>query len=116
MAQLESFDTAGIEISLDDFDTRYSSLSYLKKFHIDYLKIDLSFVKNLEADSDNMALCEVIIVLAHKLGLNFIAEGIETRKQRDLLIAVGCDYGQGYLFSKPLSAMDFEAFVRENLN
>jgi len=116
MAQLESFDTAGIEISLDDFGTGYSSLSYLKKFHIDYLKIDLSFVKNLEADSDNMALCEAIIVLAHKLGLKVIAEGIETIKQRDLLTAVGCDYGQGYLFSKPLSAVDFEAFVRENLN
>jgi EAL domain-containing protein (putative c-di-GMP-specific phosphodiesterase class I) len=80
------------------------------------LKIDLSFVKDLEPDSDNMALCEAIVVLAHKLGLKVIAEGIETTKQRDLLIAVGCDYGQGYLFSKPLSAEDFELFVRENTN
>jgi EAL domain-containing protein (putative c-di-GMP-specific phosphodiesterase class I) len=115
MAQLDSFDTAGIEISLDDFGTGYSSLSYLKKFHIDYLKIDQSFIQNLEADSDNMALCEAIIVLAHKLGLKVIAEGIETPKQRDLLIAVGCDYGQGYLFSKPLPPKDFEVFVRGNL-
>lgn len=116
MAQLDNFDSAGIEISLDDFGTGYSSLSYLKKFHIDYLKIDISFVRNLEENSDNMALCEAIIVLAHKLGLKVIAEGIETTKQRDLLIAVGCDYGQGYLFSRPLAPREFEIFVQKNLN
>lgn len=112
MAQLNSFDAAGIEISIDDFGTGYSSLSYLKKFHIDYLKIDQSFVHDLAPDSDNMALCEAIIVLAHKLGLKVIAEGIETQVQRDLLVSVNCDYGQGYLFSKPLPLIEFERYVK----
>ena len=112
LAQLKSFDAAGIEIALDDFGTGYSSLAYLKKFHIDYLKIDKSFVGDLEPDSDNMALCEAIIMLAHKLGLKVIAEGIETQKQYDLLKSVNCDYGQGYLLSKPLPKKEFETFVR----
>lgn len=115
MSQLTSFDTAGIEISIDDFGTGYSSLAYLKKFHIDYLKIDQSFVQNLALDSDNMALCEAIIVLAHKLGLKVIAEGIETDSQRDLLASVNCDYGQGYLFSKPVEPKEFERYV-QNIN
>ena len=90
---------AGIQVALDDFGTGYSSLSYLKKFDIDYIKIDRSFVRNLSATSNDMALCEAIIVMAHKLGLKVIAEGIETAKQRHLLAAAGCDYGQGYFFS-----------------
>lgn len=106
------FRDAGIEVSLDDFGTGYSSLSYLKKFDIDYLKIDRSFVRNLTADSDDMALCEAIIVMAHKLRIKVIAEGIETPEQRDLLLAVGCDYGQGYLFSKPAPAEVFETLLK----
>ncbi|GAB55462.1 cyclic di-GMP phosphodiesterase Gmr [Glaciecola punicea ACAM 611] len=110
-AQLDAFDAAGIEISLDDFGTGYSSLAYLQKFHIHYLKIDQSFIENLTLDSDNMVLCEAMIVLAHRLGVEVIAEGIETQKQRDLLLSINCDYGQGYLFSKPLTANEFETFV-----
>jgi len=106
--QLLSFRDAGIQVSLDDFGTGYSSLSYLKKFDIDYLKIDQSFVRNLAAGSDDMALCEAIIVMAHKLGIKVIAEGIETVSQRELLTAAGCDFGQGYLFAKPLPAAEFE--------
>ncbi|MDX8125814.1 EAL domain-containing protein [Methylomonas sp. OY6] len=106
--QLLSFRDAGIQVSLDDFGTGYSSLSYLKKFDIDYLKIDQSFVRNLAVGSDDMALCEAIIVMAHKLGIKVIAEGIETSSQRDLLTAAGCDFGQGYLFAKPLQAQEFE--------
>ena len=102
--KLLMFRDAGIQVSLDDFGTGYSSLSYLKKFDIDYLKIDQSFVRNLKADSDDMALCEAIIIMAHKLGLKVIGEGIETQSQRDLLAAAGCDYGQGYFFSRPVSA------------
>ena len=102
--KLLMFRDAGIQVSLDDFGTGYSSLSYLKKFDIDYLKIDQSFVRNLEADSDDMALCEAIIIMAHKLGLKVIGEGIETPSQRDLLAAAGCDYGQGYCVARPLSA------------
>ncbi|MDD1621010.1 MAG: EAL domain-containing protein [Methylococcaceae bacterium] len=106
--QLIAYRDAGIQVALDDFGTGYSSLAYLKKFDIDYLKIDRSFVSNLAPDSNDLALCEAIIVMAHKLGLKVIAEGIETEQQRDLLVARGCDYGQGYWFSKPLSAEAFE--------
>lgn len=107
-SQLLAFRDAGIRVSLDDFGTGYSSLSYLKKFDIDYLKIDQSFVHDLASDPNDMVLCEAIIVMAHKLGLKVIAEGIETEEQRALLTAVGCDYGQGYLFAKPIPAREFE--------
>jgi diguanylate cyclase (GGDEF)-like protein/PAS domain S-box-containing protein len=103
---------AGIQVALDDFGTGYSSLSYLKKFDIDYLKIDRSFTRNLAPDSSDMALSDAIIVMAHKLGLKVIAEGVETPEQRDLLAAAGCDYGQGYLFAKPMPAEQFDAFLR----
>ncbi|MBT1443265.1 EAL domain-containing protein [Shewanella sp. JM162201] len=106
--KLLAYRDAGIQVSLDDFGTGYSSLAYLKKFDIDYLKIDQSFTRNLEHDSSDHTLCEAIIVMAHKLGMQVIAEGVETAGQRDLLLAMGCDYGQGYLYSKPLSAADFE--------
>jgi len=105
---------AGIQVALDDFGTGYSSLSYLKKFDIDYLKIDRSFTRNLAPDSSDMALSEAIIVMAHKLDLKVIAEGVETPEQRALLAAAGCDYGQGYLFAKPLPAAQFDAFLRDN--
>jgi sensor c-di-GMP phosphodiesterase-like protein len=95
-------------VSLDDFGTGYSSLSYLRKFNIDYLKIDKSFVNNLAPDSNDLSLCEAIIVMAHKLGMKVIAEGIETEQQRSLLEFAGCDYGQGYLFSHALCSEDFE--------
>ena len=110
--QLLEFRDAGIEVSLDDFGTGYSSLSYLKKFDIDYIKIDQSFIKNLAPGSNDMVLCEAIIVMAHKLGLKVIAEGIETVEQRDLLAAAACDYGQGYVFSRPASAENFEAMLK----
>ncbi|MGZ8174214.1 MULTISPECIES: putative bifunctional diguanylate cyclase/phosphodiesterase [Methylobacter] len=109
--QLLAFRDAGIQVSLDDFGTGYSSLSYLKKFDIDYLKIDQSFTRNLSPDANDLALCEAIIVMAHKLGIKVIAEGIETQEQCDLLMAAGCDYGQGYLFSKPVAAGEFEKLL-----
>jgi len=102
---------AGIQVSIDDFGTGYSSLSYLKKFDIDYLKIDQSFVRNLESDSNDVALCEAIIVMAHKLGLKVIAEGVETEQQRDLLSRAGCDYAQGYLYAKPMPPEAFEQWL-----
>jgi diguanylate cyclase (GGDEF)-like protein/PAS domain S-box-containing protein len=102
---------AGIQVALDDFGTGYSSLSYLKKFDIDYLKIDRSFTRNLAPESSDMALSEAIIVMAHKLDLRVIAEGVETHQQRDLLLAAGCDYGQGYLFARPLPAEEFDAML-----
>ncbi|MBU1424657.1 MAG: EAL domain-containing protein [Gammaproteobacteria bacterium] len=105
---------AGIQVALDDFGTGYSSLSYLKKFDIDYIKIDRSFVRNLTATSNDMALCEAIIVMAHKLGLKVIAEGIETATQRHLLTAAGCDYGQGYFFSRPVPSHEFETLLKSS--
>jgi diguanylate cyclase (GGDEF)-like protein/PAS domain S-box-containing protein len=106
--KLFEFRNVGMQISLDDFGTGYSSLAYLKKYNIDYLKIDQTFVCNLTKDSTDMALCEAIILMAHKLGMKVIAEGIETDAQRDLLMQAGCDYGQGFLFSKPVTAAEFE--------
>jgi diguanylate cyclase (GGDEF)-like protein/PAS domain S-box-containing protein len=110
--KLFKFRDAGIQVAIDDFGTGYSSLSYLKKFDIDYLKIDKSFVDNLESDINDMVLSEAIIVMAHKLGLKVIAEGVETEAQRKILTNAGCDYAQGYLFSLPLPPGEFEALFK----
>jgi diguanylate cyclase (GGDEF)-like protein/PAS domain S-box-containing protein len=101
----------GIEVAIDDFGTGYSSLAYLKKFDIDYLKIDQSFIRHLAVGSSDLALSKAIIVMAHELGLKVIAEGVETDEQLDLLRAAGCDFAQGYLFSRPLPPEEFETFV-----
>jgi diguanylate cyclase (GGDEF)-like protein/PAS domain S-box-containing protein len=105
--KLLALERAGIEVSLDDFGTGYSPLSYLKRFHISYLKIDQSFVRNLQASANDHALCEAIIAMAHKLDMKVIAKGVETEQQRDLLIAAGCDFAQGDLFSKPVLVKEF---------
>ncbi len=102
---------AGIGVSLDDFGTGYSSLSYLQKFDIDFVKIDQSFVRNLTANSTELALCRAIVVMAHALDMRVIAEGVETAQQRDLLASVDCDYVQGYLYAKPMVASEFEDYV-----
>lgn len=103
VAQLNACREAGMQIALDDFGTGYSAMAYLKHFDMHYLKIDQSFVRNLQPDSTDMALCEAMIVMAHKLGMEVIAEGVETEEQRNLLLAAGCDYGQGYWFSRPVA-------------
>ncbi|MEJ7137825.1 putative bifunctional diguanylate cyclase/phosphodiesterase [Amphibiibacter pelophylacis] len=99
---LGTYREAGVEISLDDFGTGYSSLAYLKEFQIDLLKIDRAFVRNLQPDSSELALCEAMIVMGHKLGIRIIAEGVENAMQQRLLCEAGCDYLQGYHFSAPL--------------
>ncbi len=109
--QLLGIRDAGIQVALDDFGTGYSSLAYLNRLDIDYIKIDRSFVCNLAPDSPDLALCEGIVMMAHQLGLKVVAEGIETEAQRALLQAAGCDYGQGYLFSRPVPAEDFEVLL-----
>jgi EAL domain-containing protein (putative c-di-GMP-specific phosphodiesterase class I) len=111
--KLLEFRDAGIQVALDDFGTGYSSLSYLNEFDIDYIKIDRSFVKNLHGDSDQLILCEAIIVMAHKLGIQVVAEGVETTEQRDLLQQAGCDYAQGYLFSPPIPATAFDTLLEQ---
>ena len=102
----------GVQISLDDFGTGYSSLSYLQKFDIDFVKIDQSFVRNLAPGSTNLVLCQAIVAMAHALGMQVVAEGVETPAQHDLLCALGCDYAQGYWFSPPLPAAEMETLCR----
>jgi EAL domain-containing protein (putative c-di-GMP-specific phosphodiesterase class I) len=105
-AKLMQFRDAGFRVSLDDFGTGYSAMSYLKKFPLDFLKIDQSFVRDMATDHGDQAIVEAIIVMAHKLGLKVIAEGIETVDQCEMLKAAGCDYGQGYLFARPMPAAE----------
>ncbi len=109
--KLLTFRDAGFQISMDDFGTGYSALSYLKKFDIDYLKIDQSFVRDITTDASDAALVEAIIVMAHKLGLKVIAEGVETVQQHDLLLTCECDFGQGYWYAKPLAVPEFENLI-----
>jgi|GEM_PF-826030 len=111
--QLQAFKDNGVAVALDDFGTGYSSLSYLRKFDIDYIKIDQSFVHNLAADTRDMALCETIINMAHKLGMKVVAEGVATLDQYRLLAQMGCDFGQGYFFAKPLPPDALERLLSE---
>jgi EAL domain-containing protein (putative c-di-GMP-specific phosphodiesterase class I) len=107
---LLNFHEAGIQIAIDDFGTGYSSLAYLKKFDIDYVKIDQSFTRNIQVGSDDLALCETIIVMAHKLGIKVIAEGVEPGEQCDLLLATGYVYAEGYLFSGQYRRMNLKSY------
>jgi diguanylate cyclase (GGDEF)-like protein/PAS domain S-box-containing protein len=102
---------AGIELAVDDFGTGYSSMAYLKKFAVDYVKIDQSLVRDTTTDTGDQTITEAIIAMAHKLGVKVIAEGVETMSQRDWLQTAGCDYGQGYLFGAPVQAEDFEKML-----
>jgi diguanylate cyclase (GGDEF)-like protein/PAS domain S-box-containing protein len=111
LERLTQYRAMGLQVALDDFGTGYSSLSHLKKFDIDYLKIDQSFVARLEAEGDDLALCEAIVLMAHKLGLKVVAEGVETQMQRALLTDAGCDYAQGFAFSAAVPAEAFEAMA-----
>ncbi|WP_306606850.1 EAL domain-containing protein [Azonexus sp.] len=94
----------GVKLALDDFGTGYSSLAYLKLFPIDIIKIDRSFVKDIETDENDAAICEMTMLLAQKLGMQVIAEGVETEAQLEFVSRIGCQWIQGYLFSKPLAA------------
>jgi diguanylate cyclase (GGDEF)-like protein/PAS domain S-box-containing protein len=100
-----AFQHAHMQLSLDDFGSGHCSVAFLKRFAIDYIKIDPAFIHQ---GSDGMLICEAIIAMAHKLGIKVIAEGIETPQQLTALTAAGCDFGQGYLFSKPISGEELE--------
>jgi diguanylate cyclase (GGDEF)-like protein/PAS domain S-box-containing protein len=103
---LEALKQHGVRISVDDFGTGYSSLSYLKRFPVDVLKIDRSFVDGLGTDADDLAIVQAILALAASLGIDTIAEGVETQVQREVLQGLGCRLAQGYLLGRPASATD----------
>lgn len=109
---IESLRATGVRIYLDDFGTGYSSLSYLKRFPLDSVKIDKSFIRDLHADNSDRALIDAIITMAASLDLHVVAEGVEEKQQLALLQEMGCGYGQGYFFSRPVPAADFAALVQ----
>ena len=109
-AKLTQIKKLGASISLDDFGTGYSSLSYLRQFSLDRLKIDRAFVKDVP-DSDDGVIASSIVALGKAVGLKVLAEGVETTEQLEYLKSLDCDEYQGYLFSRPLSASEFESLV-----
>ncbi|MDD5248421.1 MAG: EAL domain-containing protein [Rhodocyclaceae bacterium] len=113
IAILQQLDDMGIVLAIDDFGTGYSSLAYLKNLPIHRLKLDRSFVTDIDTDRDDAAICSATIVLGHNLGLDVVAEGVETEAQRDYLRKLGCDLLQGFLYSKPLPAQEIVAFVQD---
>jgi diguanylate cyclase (GGDEF)-like protein len=111
LATLHKLKDMGLRLAIDDFGTGYSSLSYLKRFPLDALKVDRSFVKDTPAATDDAAITSAIIAMAHSLKLEVVAEGVETTAQLEFLKARGCEYAQGYLISRPLPADDFIALL-----
>ncbi|MBB1273591.1 EAL domain-containing protein [Psychromonas sp. SR45-3] len=108
--QLTQLRDQGVSIAIDDFGVGYSSLSYLQKMDVDILKIDKSFVDGLETESNSRDLCKVMIMLALQLNIQVVAEGIENEKQKQYLLEAGCQFGQGYLFSKPMPFLQFQEY------
>ena len=111
-SKLEALNAMGIGLSIDDFGTGYSNLGYLKRFPIQTLKIDRSFVLNIPEDSADMEIATTIVAMSRNLKLRSLAEGVETREQADFLRRQGCRFGQGYLFSPPVPALEAAALVR----
>jgi EAL domain-containing protein (putative c-di-GMP-specific phosphodiesterase class I) len=110
---LRRMKTLGLKVAVDDFGTGYSSLSYLSRFPVDILKIDKSFVQHIGNDSGKGELVHTIVRLGESLRLDTVAEGIETAAQRDALTAMGCTYGQGYLFARPMPVEDVDVLLAE---
>jgi EAL domain-containing protein (putative c-di-GMP-specific phosphodiesterase class I) len=111
-AKLQEIAAMGVRLAIDDFGTGYSSLSYLKRFPVHKLKIDQSFVRDLKFDPDDAAIVKAIIGLAGSLGLDTLAEGVETREQLEVLLGLGCERFQGYFFSRPLPSAGVDRIFR----
>lgn len=116
VTKMKKIKSLGINFSLDDFGTGYSSLSYLKRLPLDHLKIDQSFVRDIIEDNNDAVIIQTIIALGESLGLNVIAEGVENAEQHQYLMQHRCFIYQGYLFSRPISALDFESYVGQRSN
>jgi EAL domain-containing protein (putative c-di-GMP-specific phosphodiesterase class I) len=112
---LNELTAMGIQISIDDFGTGYSSMGYLKRFPLQLLKIDRSFIKDITFDPDSEVITKAMIGMAHSLKLAVIAEGVETEEQRSLLHSLGCDAMQGYLFGRPMLTEAFDTLLRQDL-
>lgn len=108
---LDKIHDMGIRIALDDFGTGYASMSYLKEFPFDTVKLDRSFVQGIPDDRENTAIVKAMIQLAQALDLSLVAEGVETEQQKDFLSEHSCTYGQGYLWSKPVSVSEMESIL-----
>jgi EAL domain-containing protein (putative c-di-GMP-specific phosphodiesterase class I) len=115
ISTLHALKELGVKLSIDDFGTGYSSLRYLQKFPLDTLKIDRSFIMDIGQDGDDTAITEAIIAMGHSLGLQIIAEGVETQTQLDFLRERSCELIQGFFFSKPLPAIEIPAFAKTAL-
>lgn len=113
--KLSELKKRGISVAVDDFGTGYSSLAYLKRFHLDTLKIDQSFVRDIENDADDAAIVAAIVNMAHELKMHVVAEGVENLHQLDFLRERHCDLVQGYYFARPLPPEDFESLLHEDL-
>jgi EAL domain-containing protein (putative c-di-GMP-specific phosphodiesterase class I) len=110
---LEGLHATGVDLSIDDFGTGYSSLAYLKRLPVDELKIDKSFVLNMERDAGDAKIVRSTIDLAHNMGLRVVAEGVETVAVWEILAKMGCDHGQGYFISKPMPADQFFKWIEQ---
>jgi diguanylate cyclase (GGDEF)-like protein len=113
IAPLQELHNRGIKLAFDDFGTGYASLSYLTKFPVSRIKIDRSFITKVTDDADNAAIVRSLIAMAHNLKLGIIAEGVETEAQARFLLEERCEEAQGFMYAKPLSAGDFESYLRE---
>jgi EAL domain-containing protein (putative c-di-GMP-specific phosphodiesterase class I) len=112
-ARLHALREAGVQLAIDDFGTGYSNLNNLSQMDLSYLKVDQSFTRRLGQPGRDHALVQAIVAMARSLGLQVIAEGVETQEQAAVLRQLGCDYGQGYLYARPMPAADLERYITQ---